>query len=326
MREPAPGHELDDVVPIARPHGPVDGVTEIATGLEPGHRALLQTAHGPAHVPLHQVAEDLCEQLVVAVALLGGIERYDERVLPREVGQHVAAPGHAGDRIGQRSRHLLQEASLDQQPALRFGLAVEDFVGQVLADAARIQRQFGHEVGGIPGARHSHGGQPHAGHPSLGPRHEQVEVLLRQGDAMDREQFGDLGRGHRQVARAQLVHLPRQPVPVQRQHEIVAGGQDQAQPRLPAAYQAVQALQDVGMGEHVRVIHDHDDRSRIRHPAEQGLDQINPRSPRSRDRRAALIAVGFPQRGLEQVPEPPGLRVRRRRGEPGGPGGGTGAA
>ena len=75
------------------------------------------------------------------------------------------------------------------------------------------------------------------------------------------------------------------------------------------------------MGEHVRVIHDHDERAWIRQPAEQGLDQVNPRSPRRRDRRAALTAVGFPQRALEQAPEPPGLGVGPRRGEPGDPGG-----
>ena len=159
------------------------------------------------------------------------------------------------------------------------------------------------------------------GRPSLGPRREDAEIPLREADAVDREHFPDLRRCHGQVRRAQLVHLAGQPVAVQRQQRVAARGQHQAQPRLPGPYQAVQALQDFGVSEHVRVIDDHDELGRrLGHRAEQRLDQVDAGPPRHRDRRAALRAVAFPERGHEQAPEPPRLGVRRRRVEPGHPG------
>ena len=182
------------MVPVAGLPGPVDSVSEVAAALEPRRRAFLQDADGLALLPLQQVAKDLCEQLVVAVVILGGIERYDERVLAREADQHVPAPGHAGDRVGQRSGHLMEEARLDQQPALRFRLVAENLVHQVLTDAARIQRQFGHEIGGVLGALHPHGGQLHARRPSLGPRRQDAEIPGREGDPVGAEHLGDLGR------------------------------------------------------------------------------------------------------------------------------------
>ena len=161
---------------------------------------------------------------MATVARLGGIERDDERVVAREVSEQVHAPCHARDRIGQWSRHLVQEARLDQQPALCFRLLAEDLVHQVLANASRVKREFGDEVGGIIGALHSHGRQPHARRPSLGPRREDTEILLPQRDAMHREHFPDLRRCHGQVRRTQLAHLPGQPVPVQRQQRVTARG------------------------------------------------------------------------------------------------------
>ena len=109
-----------------------------------------------------------------------------------------------------------------------------------------------------------------------------TEIRLREADAVGGEHLPDLRRRHGQVGCPQFEHLPGQPVPVQRQQGIAAGGQDEAQPRLPAAYQAVQALQDVGMGKHVSVIHDYDEPAWVRQPTEEGLDEINPGPPRAR--------------------------------------------
>ena len=96
VRETAAGQEPGDVVPVAGLRGPVDRVAEVAAALEPGRRTLLQLADGLALLPLQQVAKDLREQLVVAVAILGGIERYDERVgsraRPTSMSPHPVMP------------------------------------------------------------------------------------------------------------------------------------------------------------------------------------------------------------------------------------------
>ena len=213
--------------------------------------------------------------------LLGGIERNDERIGPREPGEHLPAAGHAGHRVGERARYLVQETGFYQQLALRFRLLAQDLVDQVLTDAARIERQLGDEIGGILSPLHPHGGQLHASRPSLGPRGQDAGIPVLEGNPVGTQYLGDLSIVHGQVRRAQLVHLAGQPVSVQRQQGVAARGQDQPQAGMPAANQAVQAGQDLGVNEHVRVIDDHDERvRRLGYPAEQRLDQVDACRPR----------------------------------------------
>ena len=155
------------------------------------------------------------------------------------------------------------------------------YVAIMAVRLSHIQRELGDELGGILGTLHTHGGQLHARRPPLGARGQDVEIPGDQGDPVGRQHLADLGLRHGQVRRAQFMHLPGQPVPVQRQQGIAAGGQHQAQPGLPPAYQAVQAVEDVRIGQHVRVVDDHDE-LRLRlghgpehdHPAEAGAGRV----------------------------------------------------
>src|SRR5581483_1756744 len=112
------------------------------------------------------------------------------------------------------------------------------------------------------------------------------------------------------------MHLAAEPVSVQRQQGVAAGGQYETQALGPAD-QVIQAFQNLSVVEDMRIVDDYDElRCLVRHAAEQRLDQIKAGGLRNRSRRPAVGADDRIQGGGEQLPEPPGLSVRSRGSQP----------
>ena len=125
-----------------------DGVVGQPVLLQPGGRVAVY--HGdPLGLLLEAGAEQVGEQMVVAPPAAHLIQRHQEQVRPLHPLQHDLAVGPAGDRVAQPATQPFQHRGLQQESAYLGGLAVQDFLGQVVQNVAVGTAKGRHEPGHV---------------------------------------------------------------------------------------------------------------------------------------------------------------------------------
>ena len=160
----------------------------------------------------------------------------------------------------------------------------------------------------MPGQRQRR--QPQPGRPALGPLIQQPERRIGQRYPGRFEQRPRLLEGEAQVGRADLGQLPRQPQPVQAQPQVMAGGEDEPQPRWRAHEQQFQLAERLGRAQLVQVVdHQPDPVLQAAEIGQQPFDNRPAVQTWSRRQRPDQLRPGgrAPQRGEYRQPEP--LRV-----------------
>jgi hypothetical protein len=113
-------------------------------------------------------AEDVREEVVIAVPLASVVEGDDEDVAALEGFQHRFAAGLAGDGIAKGAVHPLEDGGLQQEGPDRGGLALQDLFDQVVDDVAVITGKIADEAGNVVPPLHRQGRQLQGGYPALG--------------------------------------------------------------------------------------------------------------------------------------------------------------
>ncbi len=162
---------------------------------------------------LQQVrAQDVAEQVVVAVPLPTVVERYDEQVGALQRLEHGPAAAPAGHGVAERAAEPLEDRGVEQEPAYVVGLAGEDLLDEVVDDVAVVAREAGDEAGDVVAALERQRRQLQGGDPALRASPQGREVVRPQIQRHDVVQVGrHLGRREAEVGRADLDELAARP-------------------------------------------------------------------------------------------------------------------
>ena len=227
------GDELGGRAPIAGGDRVADGLRDLPLVGEPRGRAPVQRRRGARLLGLQARAQQLGEQVVVAVPLTAAVERDDEQVAAVEVreprGRAVAA--HHG--VAQGAGHPPQDRGLQQEAALLRLDPVEHLGRQVVADLLAVARQGADQLLARVGAQRE-ARELQAGGPPLGALLDLGHALGRELEAQGGEVGPRLGLAEAQLAAAQLDELVARPqarehrprwVGARRHGEVQGGGQ-----------------------------------------------------------------------------------------------------
>ena len=114
-----------------------------AVGDAPRHRATVQLGQQVRLAPLELVAQELAEQVVVAIPLAPPVKSYDEAVRALERVECVCRPSRLEHRIAERTRQALQHRRVLEEGCVRGWQAREkldtEVVGHELVDAAEAR-------------------------------------------------------------------------------------------------------------------------------------------------------------------------------------------
>jgi hypothetical protein len=158
------------------------------------------------------------------------------------------------------------------------------------------------------------GGQRDAGHPAGGVAQHRAHAVVRERDAVQREDLAGLGLGGREVRRVHVGDRALQPVPEPVDLQVATGGQDEPQRRPAVPGEEVELLGHPGAGEYVGVVeHEHDRLG----PAVEGGGQPVHRRPVRVDVRPGRQGEADPLEPRDHVrPERAGIAVGRVEADP----------
>ena len=90
----------------------------------------------PGISPVELGAEQLAEQVVVAVPTAFVVERYDKRVRVLELAEHLPRPGSREYRIAQRRRHPAKNRRREQEDSMLLRLLIQHHLDQIIGNVA----------------------------------------------------------------------------------------------------------------------------------------------------------------------------------------------
>ena len=170
-------------------------------------------------------AQDVGEEVVIAVPAAPVVERDQEQVPPLQRVQHGLAIAALGHGVAQRAAQPVQDRGLQQEAPNLVGLPVQDLLDQVVDDVAVVPREPGDEAGDVVAPLHRQRRQLEGGDPPFGAPLEGLDVARRQCQAHDVVQVrGSLGRREAQVRGADLDELAARPQAAERQRRIGTRG------------------------------------------------------------------------------------------------------
>jgi hypothetical protein len=123
---------------LDQPGGPVDlpggqsvahGLIDQPVGLQPGGRIAVERWQPVGMCLMQAGAQQVGEQPVVAPPAAFLVQRDQEQVGPLDLLQPLLAVGLGGDGVAQRSRELVKDRRLQQEPHQLVGLPGEDLLG-----------------------------------------------------------------------------------------------------------------------------------------------------------------------------------------------------
>jgi hypothetical protein len=227
------------VVPAPRERGdPVrrdglGGSADVACGDVVAHRvrdqSLLEVPLGRPAVqfggvaPTELQAQEVGEEVVVAVPLALAVERDEEEVRALDAPQHLGRVVAPGDGVAQRRAQPIQDARAQQElPHVR-RLPVEHLVGEVVDDVAVVAGEARHGRRGIVASAQSQSGEVQAGGPALGALDQAADVVGAQREALPSvEQVVGLLAIEAQLVDGDLGELAAAAKPGQRQRGLGA--------------------------------------------------------------------------------------------------------
>src|SRR5689334_24685464 len=92
-----------------------DGVIRHAMAPEPVRRPLVALFHFIGQPPRQPLAQDLGEEMVIAIPGLCGVERGDEKLLMRQTREHSGAIVASRDGVAEWSSQALQRRGQDRK-------------------------------------------------------------------------------------------------------------------------------------------------------------------------------------------------------------------
>jgi hypothetical protein len=166
-------------------------------------------------------AQQLREQMVVAVPLAVVVERHQELVDALQLDQQLGRAGGLQYRVAEGTRQALEDRRANHEGLERLGLAGQYLTAEVVDDMAVASLQRGDEGVRVVSTPERQAGQIQPGRPAFGPLPESLHVPRGQVEPHRIvEQGGRLGIGEREVGGADLGQLPAGPPTGQRQRRI----------------------------------------------------------------------------------------------------------
>ena len=311
-------------------------------GGEPGERIPVELAAPLGGPPLELGAQQLGEQVVIAVPLAMIVERRQEQVGVLEADQQVGGVAAAGGGVAERAGHPLEDRRLDQEVAHRGLQGIERNLGEVVADVARGSAEAGDGAFAIGLVPQREVRQIEPGGPSLG-------VLVKRGGGLGRQPQPErvvqearaLVRREREVGLAQLEQFAAGPQRAERERRVDAAGDDDLNVGRLAGQEQLDGPVARPAGDRVVVVEDQHDVALVRcqlveQPRDDRIDEVllTEEARRGGERHRWFdrlqggndvvpeehgIVVGVVERNpcQRQLGRPPPLTQQRRLPEPG---------
>jgi hypothetical protein len=241
---PALGDEVGGEVPGLAGGGVTQrgGVPPVLGGPDGGARVQRLDLVRELHAQLG--AQQLGEQLVVAVPDAVLVERRREHAAVLEPGDHRVTVGAAGERIGHLGVERLDDRRAQEERAEVRRLVRERLADEVVADGHVGPGEAVDERARVGMVAQRDRGQPQRGRPSLGPPPELPEVLRRELDAEGLEHRRRLVACEREVRGPDRGEAALEPHAADRDGRVCSRDQDQPQARRREPGQALDVVAD----------------------------------------------------------------------------------
>ena len=171
---------------VATGDGVTHGALAVPVDLIPGRRAPVQVVHRLRRAALELGAQQLGEQVVVAIPGVVIVERGHEEAVASQSVELAGGVGLAGHRVTQAGGELVENRGAEQKLLHIGGLAVEDLRGEVVGDLTSVAAQAREDVPGraaIAGQE----GEVDPGRPSLGDAKQIVQFVVTGFAAVEAE-------------------------------------------------------------------------------------------------------------------------------------------
>ena len=125
-------------VGVAAGDGVTHGALAVPVSLVPGGRAPVQVGHRLRGLALELGAQQLGEQVVIAIPGVVVVERGHEEAVARQSFEQARGVDLAGHRVAQAGRELIEDRGTEQELLHVGWLAVEDLGGEVAGDLTPV--------------------------------------------------------------------------------------------------------------------------------------------------------------------------------------------
>ncbi len=209
---------------VAGSHGVLDRVGDEAVLRVPVGRAQVQDGGGRRIRRGEARAEQIGEQVVVAVPAPLLVQRHEEDVGLLETFEGVLAVDAPGQGVAQRAGQPIEHRRRHEERPIGIVQAREDLVGDVVEHVTMTRRERSDALGDVGPPDERQAGELEHGGPALRPRHEHGEVLGGKLDPHPRreERPGLIGREAKGLG-PQFQQLTLRPEARQRKRGIFAG-------------------------------------------------------------------------------------------------------
>ena len=204
-----PGDQRSRLDELSGRAGVTDGLIQVARLPVPGRGPPVQGRQQP-RLPAGELhAEQLREQVMVAIPLASLVERRQEQVRALQFAQQRGRPLGLEDGIAQRSGQALQDRRAQQERPDGVRLADQHLRAQVVGDMAVVAVEGGDEGARVLSAAKRKPSQVQPGRPALGPLGQTLDVVGRELQPHRPVQQGQgLFVGELQVGGPELGQLP----------------------------------------------------------------------------------------------------------------------
>ena len=194
LPEPTPPNELEvpldqqlgDQIWVAGSGSVLDRLLREPVRVTPRRRAAAELASGVA--PELEL-KNLAEEVVVAIPLAAIVERDEEHVRVREVGEHRNRVLAAENRVAQCRREAPQHRRAHQEVLDLRRERRQNLVGQIFPNLAGAARELPHSPVGVPQIPKPQSGQIDARGPSLRAIDKQLHALGGQADPLTNDKL-----------------------------------------------------------------------------------------------------------------------------------------
>ena len=236
----------------------VQRLDEVSLGSMPSRGVLLAPALNGRRLTFEEMSEYLPQEWVISVAGALAIERHHQGVLGGEVTQDGIPRLALIDGVRERTGDGVADAGADEKSLDLAWLVGEDFLHEVLTDAAPVHGEVGRKPPWFCVSLHAHRREAHAREPPLGSFGEERDLRRGQAEAVKRQELLDLRHRHRQVRCSNLRQVALNAISVQRERGVAEGGHDHPQVRRWMSQHRVQRSDDVGVAQVMHVIQNED--------------------------------------------------------------------
>ena len=218
--------------------------------------------------------------MVVAVPLAPVVEGNQEQVSSVEGLEHGLAAVLGGDGLAQRAMQSAQDGGVQQEGAKMVGLALQDFLGQVVDDVAVVPGESRDEASDVVSAPQGERRQLDRGDPPFGPPVEGGDLLGRQVEPHHLiEVLRCLVGREAQIGGADLDQLAPSSQPRHRQRRVGTAGEHEVQLRRQVLQQEGHPVLDLARLDEVVVV------EQQHHLVRQGVEVVEQRGEDHLDRR-----------------------------------------